>query len=549
MALASARTVLLGLSPVLMLGCASGGESDSPVPASNPVTYAGTDAATDAATSLRDAAEEIPDAAVEVPDASQPVLPSTIQVLSRTPADGAQDVEVGAELLLTFDRALDPASVRANSFRLLEVPSGAVVELRPSLAGAVLRLAPVVRLVFNDSPEDDWDGVRWLGVRTARTYRLEVAEGVRGLDGAPLPAAVLSRFSTEELEHGLYWMEGDGLMEKAHPGKANPFYDPHAPTVIFVHGWQHDMVQHDYRRDNAFFFKAKFYGKADTASLWRDRGFNVGLYYWNQWADEPQVWDAEVKVWNPQAQWKGANGDIVGMRYRVATRRDGKRYDVEFRSHGVNKSVAQYFLEDYAAALTDYRGPEVRLMGHSLGNQLIIGMSHLASEAVQAGRLPEQVVPRRLVLLDPYWSNGGKSYLPGKLTTGEMCVQSIKDLGARHGTVVEEYKTSGVGVVVSDDNIQMREQAAFFRIWPDFIGAVDQAYQHDYAFIWYAASFADPASSDVGRPIGAGASQEDVRWFSNAGKQEPATWSTKNGKDTCTPGDDFFVRSDGVKTM
>lgn len=128
--------------------------------------------------------------------------------------------------------------------------------------------------------------------------------------------------------------------------------------------------------------------------------------------DEPNVLDAEAKIWTAYGPKK--------MRWR-----DNKG---EFHESTFNKSAGQLFYETFVKALKDYKGNNIRIVGHSLGNQMAIYLAYMVNNAVAKGCLPSNLMIKRLALLDPYWSvGGGKDYLNGKWT-GEVCREYIKDL-------------------------------------------------------------------------------------------------------------------------
>jgi len=145
------------------------------------------------------------------------------------------------------------------------------------------------------------------------------------------------------------------------------------------------------------------------ADAWIKAGWNIGIFYWDMFSDEPNVLDAEAKIWT-------ANGPKK-MRWR-----DNKG---EFQKSTFNKSAGQLFYETYVKALKDYKGNNIRIVGHSLGSQMAIYLTYMVNDAVAKRYLPNNLMIERLALLDPYWSVGGKDYLNGKWT-GEICREYIK---------------------------------------------------------------------------------------------------------------------------
>jgi len=68
--------------------------------------------------------------------------------------------------------------------------------------------------------------------------------------------------------------------------------------VIFAHGWQPWISQSnppDFVYDTN---DGRTSGSDDTATAWINDGWNIGIFYWNQFADEPtDVRYAEAKIW------------------------------------------------------------------------------------------------------------------------------------------------------------------------------------------------------------------------------------------------------------
>ena len=113
----------------------------------------------------------------------------------------------------------------------------------------------------------------------------------------------------ENLDYGLYWFGPDMAHEKA-GGPDNAYFNPHAPTVIYVHGWEVGHTQRQYREvfDYAFMGGPKQY----LAEPWINDGWNVGVFYWNQFSDELLPGHAEAKIWTHRSvakmRWKNHEG-------------------------------------------------------------------------------------------------------------------------------------------------------------------------------------------------------------------------------------------------
>ncbi len=208
-----------------------------------------------------------------------------------------------------------------------------------------------------------------------------------------------STFSS--LDYGLYWFGYGDSWQKAVPGNSNAYYVSNKPTVIYIHGWQNGATQNKNRET----FNRKDAGgpDLDLAYAWKQAGYNVGVLYWNQFADEGEVKDAEAKIWTasgPRAmRWRNSSGVYTT---------------------GPTKSAADLMFDSYKANLAGYSGSNIRILGHSLGNQMAIVLTKKISDAVTAGTVNSKLLPKRVALLDPFYSNSAKSFL-GNKWIGEVC--------------------------------------------------------------------------------------------------------------------------------
>ena len=129
------------------------------------------------------------------------------------------------------------------------------------------------------------------------------------------------KFTNKDLDLGLYWYGKNGISEKYFSGYSNTFYDASKKTVIFAHGWQASSTgaaYDEYGRPNfqftSFYWTEDNFGNSSqynnmhqfTSHTWIDQGWNTGIVYWTQFADEPILSDgnfaglyaAEGKIWN-----------------------------------------------------------------------------------------------------------------------------------------------------------------------------------------------------------------------------------------------------------
>ncbi len=269
----------------------------------------------------------------------------------------------------------------------------------------------------------------------------------------------------ENLDYGMYWYSYDQAAEKAIPGQYNPYYDPNKPTVIYIHGWQNNTTTQQSRED--FVYSANGGPDFSVADAWVAAGWNVGVCYWNQFADEAEVKDAEAKVWSAQGpkamRWRDVNGDY---------------------HEGPSRSASELCAESYGQALADYRGSHIRLVGHSLGNQMVIATAKVVSDLIDIGDLPSHLLPTRIALLDPAYLKGERDFLGG-MWTGEFARVLVGQLKEK-GVIFESYRTSGStsNGLIGDTNTELLNMTAFTELKPWYFGWFDFTNKHISA-VWH----------------------------------------------------------------
>ncbi|MCB1192285.1 MAG: hypothetical protein H7A23_21745 [Leptospiraceae bacterium] len=320
------------------------------------------------------------------------------------------------------------------------------------------------------------------------------------------------------LDYGLYWFDyNDGWM-KAIPGQSNACYDKNKPTIIYIHGWQKDTVARKFRES---FDQTEAGGpEVDLAQAWLNKGWNVGILYWNQFADEVEVKDAEAKIWS-------VNGP-KGMRWRDSS----GNYN-----NGPSKNAGQLLYESLKDNMGDFNGSELRIAGHSLGNQMAIVVAKKIQTNI--GSINSKLKPKRIALLDPYYSNGAKDYI-GNKWTGELSreyVQNLKDWGV----IFEAYRSSSVTntIFVGDANTDLMKKTAFVELKPWYFQSWQQAEKHQAGMWHYFYSFAFSA------PKISGSSSDAMSASTSNSRATTIMKGTKKmvhdtGAYTKTPSDDSF---------
>lgn len=226
----------------------------------------------------------------------------------------------------------------------------------------------------------------------------KVIIGAQVVAAAPAPAC--ENVYPHRLDVGIYWAAPDpatGLLrwEKSCIGDVpvlSSHFNPARPTLIMTHGLQPDFVEKGFR----------MWAESETMQFalpWIMSGFNVGIFQWTQFADELLVHfeRAEAKIWTPKYYAK------MAFTYKTA---DGA---VAVADAPSDASVAQLFVRHYLAhARLMPPGTEVRLIGHSLGSQLVMLTTFLL-HSEHAGE--NVVLPERVAMLDPVYSPHQKAFL------------------------------------------------------------------------------------------------------------------------------------------
>lgn len=356
----------------------------------------------------------------------------------------------------------------------------------------------------------------------------------------PLPS-----LASDYLDFGLYWFKMQGSSDVStrgvtHDGTvlnvSSSYYDPSKPTLIHFHGWQPGSAQNNYARPDFHWD----YANQNTLQAWKAQGWNVAIYYWNQFADEAEVKDAEAKMWS-------ANGPR-GMRYRQS--------DGSYRtSQAPNQSVGELAYAHITAALANNTSYDIRLTGHSLGNQLAMFVAKQIADGIAAGTVGQHLMPNRVELLDPFWSKDGKSYLgdengDGNLDwNGERVRWYASELINTQNVAITWHKSSGIlDLWIGDANTALEGIAAFIhnRFW--YRSSSDIEGKHNDIDDWYFWSMASAPPEEVtinwwGKRTATGADAASASTSTQRIRQMMGNqyhWDQVEGRYTTDPADDQF---------
>lgn len=451
--------------------------------------------------------------------------------------NNATAVPLEANITVGFNQDINPSTLTTGTFKVIRSDNNEVLEGTVSYASRVATFTPARRFVFVSNT-----GQKKLGLKQDTTYKVVMsAAHIMSTTGQAQGSGDYSfTFKTVDIDFGFYFLGPNGEYEKAIPYRTNTWFDKSRPTVVHFHGWQNNSTADDFGHENPFFFNSAKITQSNNIGLWRDKGFNVCIVYWSQFADEGEVKDAQAKLWM-------ADSDRKDMRYRV---RGGS-----YKEYDKSRNVTQLLYEQYLGIFNGYTGGNIRFLGHSLGNQLATLMAYTISTNINSGTISGYYMPKRLVLLDPFWGKGAEKSSFNKYP-GEVCVTYMTEMLKRNNIALEEYRTCGqIGSTVGDSCLNMRKLAAYYRIVPGFLSGTDYAGQHSYAYNWYVMSLAKLVYADKGpglSGIGAAASDDQVKATQNWDFVKQAIRSTlykynnNAGKNTSTPTDDSFSQASGI---
>lgn len=190
------------------------------------------------------------------------------------------------------------------------------------------------------------------------------------------------------------------------------FFDPHKPTLIFIHGDQPTMIVKHKRIDLCYSYmlaNGKLLSTINTHNNWKN--WNVGLFYWTQFADDVQgksisdfvraITYPEMKIYSSQ--------NSAGMRWTYLDSKGKPQFcyhgkktcaPLPTNSSGHPVSVSELAYYAYINAFPKGYNQPIRISGQSLGTQVAI---QLTGKIIKNHHIPR---PDELILLDPYFTPG-----------------------------------------------------------------------------------------------------------------------------------------------
>ncbi|MDC7222171.1 MAG: Ig-like domain-containing protein [Spirochaetales bacterium] len=440
-----------------------------------------------------------------------------LELLGTSIENGDTEVTVGIPLVATFSGAVDESDLTGDYFSLYD-GDGEEITVRLESDGDQVILYPQSKLDICQS-------------YTAYIYDSEIT------------------FTNDDLDFGLYWYGQDGACEKYFAEYDNGFYDEDSPTLVHAHGWQSGTTEDE--EDVTFLWEEDdFEGSSSQEDIaeyvnnsWIDQGWNTGIVYWDQFADEDSLYAAEAKIWDL------IDGD-EGSRYCVLDAEGDLSYEEWDRSYTFNgteytpESIIELLTIPLSYALSQNSSDEFRLTGHSLGNQVATG---IAFELYQEG-----IEVERLALLDPAWTSADKSYLDDNDYgdwTGEVVRYYIFEMIDEFDLAVEIYHTTALNtwLFITDSNDELLREICDINLAPWYYSATQFSEKHSSAFYTYMWSmeYDPPTECTISWWIRyatgddaayASTSTSRIREMMGTGDE----WTQVEGRYTATPEDDWF---------
>jgi hypothetical protein len=124
---------------------------------------------------------------------------------------------------------------------------------------------------------------------------------------------------------------------------------------------------------------------------------------------------------------------------------------------------------------------------------MAIVLAKKISDAVNAGTMNSKLLPKRIALLDPFYSQNGKTFL-GNKWVGEVCREYVTNLKTK-GVIFEAYRTSAASSsgFVGDANTGLMNMTAFTEMKTSYFSLTQQTQKHNAAVWHYLWSFGSNA--------------------------------------------------------
>ncbi len=260
------------------------------------------------------------------------------------------------------------------------------------------------------------------------------------------------------------------------------YFDPTKPTVIFIHGWNPDSTINKKRFDLCYQYQTgpgKYSPRYNTLKYFKEKGWNVGIFYWNQFSDDEDLYRVENKIYpsidpTPRS-WAYLNADNQ-LEY-CANSLNKTCMALPKNANNEPDSMARLAFNAYTDALPANYHQTIHIVGFSLGTQIAI---QLADSILETPTVPQA---SRLTLLDPYLTN---SKLSGSsiniLALNIAALNNIINIASKQHKdfVISLYRTSLLSntayqkMIVGNPNIA--QHIAYVKLEPKYLNPF---YQQD----------------------------------------------------------------------
>lgn len=257
------------------------------------------------------------------------------------------------------------------------------------------------------------------------------------------------------------------------------FFDPNKPTLLFIHGDQPTTTFKRKRIDLCYSYlqmNGKMSPPINTLKNWK--GWNVGIFYWNQFADDlagkriialiKAVTYPEMKIYSSQnaahMRWAYINSQGI---LSFCSLGNPLCAPLPINHRGQPLSIRQILYQSYLNAFPAGYHQDIRISGQSLGTQLAIQLTGYVENNPLAPK------PSQLILLDPYFSP------PLHHITTDLGNDSTADYNYRIATAFLKkdpklgfiiYRTSKLSEwPLGDHNKPLQDLSAYLQICPTYL--------------------------------------------------------------------------------
>jgi hypothetical protein len=253
------------------------------------------------------------------------------------------------------------------------------------------------------------------------------------------------------------------------------YFNSNKPTIIFIHGWSPNMTENKRRFSLCYQYKTSNteYSKMyNTLKYFKAKGWNVGIFYWTQFADQLYIPKVESKIY-PNIPFSSRSWVYLDKNNQIQTCSNTLNKHcmaLPKNARGQQDSVSELAFHAYADGLPANYQQNIRIAGFSLGSQVAIQLTH---QIVQNQHLPQ---PSRLVLLDPYFSKitpMGLGQSVSQVSAADI-TNIVSTMNANnHPFAISMYRTSDLSETAYDNLVKNKSDVsnmiAYQRLFPKYL--------------------------------------------------------------------------------